>query len=154
MANPDPKHNAAEAELQKAEDSFIRLHPYATKGNDVAPITRGELRVILEDLLRSLASGKSATAGPDPEVVKLGQEMGKVLDVVFANSRRIAELEKGAATPAPAKPVNTSGADGILALGRDNMLALAKDNNIDVSGVDGLDDTALAAYIAAAMNHG
>ena len=109
---------AAEQELQKAEVEYHHLHPLATQGNDVSPVTRGELRIILEDLLVKIGSG-----------------------VPIATS------------PAPAAPtIDTSGADQLLSLGRDAMLQFAKDNNIDVSGVLGLDDTALAGFIAASKN--
>jgi hypothetical protein len=48
--------------------------------------------------------------------------------------------------------LDTSGADQFLSLGRDAMLQFAKDHNIDVSGALGLDDNALAEFIAANMN--
>jgi len=51
------RKSAAEADPQKAEQEYVKLHPLASQGNDVAPITRGELRIILEDLLGQL--GKS-----------------------------------------------------------------------------------------------
>ena len=64
-----------------------------------------------------------------------------------------AALTVPARAPA-AHTIDTSGADQFLSLGRDAMLQFAKLHNIDVSGVDGLDDAALAEYIAAAMNLG
>ena len=54
------RKSAAEQELQKAEAEYIKLHPLASQGNDVSPVTRGELRIILEDLLGQL--GKAAPA--------------------------------------------------------------------------------------------
>jgi hypothetical protein len=51
------RKSAAETKPQKAEQEYVKLHPLVSQGNDVAPITRGELRVILEDLLGQL--GKS-----------------------------------------------------------------------------------------------
>ena len=113
---------AAEQELQQAEVEYHRLHPLATQGNDVSPVTRGELRIILEDLLVKIGSGVPVATTPVP-------------------------------ARAPAVPtIDTSGAGQLLSLGRDAMLQYAKLNNIDVSGVLGLDDTALAGFIAASMN--
>ena len=113
---------AAEQELQKAEVEYHRLHPLATQGNDVSPVNRGELRIILEDLLVKIGSGVPIATAPVP-------------------------------ARAPAVPtIDTSGAGKLLSLGRDAMLQFAKLNNIDVSGVLGLDDTALAGFIAASKN--
>lgn len=49
------KSSAGEAELQKVKKESPQLHPLVTQGNQVAPITRGELRIILEDLLTKTA---------------------------------------------------------------------------------------------------
>ena len=122
MARTNKQSAAAEQELQKAETEYHRLHPLATQGNDVSPITRGELRIILEDLLVKIGSGVPVATAPAP-------------------------------APAPAAPtVDTSDFEKFLSLGRDGMLQFAKDNNIDTSGVLGLDDKALAEFIAANMN--
>jgi DNA-directed RNA polymerase subunit F len=45
---------AVDAEATKETKGSVELHDLVAKGNDVAPITRGELRVILEDLLTKL----------------------------------------------------------------------------------------------------
>ena len=58
------RKSAAEQELQKAEAEYVKLHPLAAKGNDVSPVTRGELRIILEDLLVQL--GKAPAPAPEP----------------------------------------------------------------------------------------
>ena len=122
MARTNKQSAAAEQELQKAEAKYHRLHPLATQGNDISPVTRGELRIILEDLLVKIGSGVPVATAPAP-----------------------------APAPA-APTLDTSGADQFLSLGRDAMLQFAKDNNIDVSGVLGLDDKALSEFIAANMN--
>ena len=120
------KSSAAESELQKAESKYHRLHPLATQGNDVSPVTRGELRIILEDLLVKIGSGVPVATAPAPA---------------------------SAPASAPALPaIDTSGFEQFLSLGRDGMLQFAKANNIDTSGVLGLDDKALAEFIAANMN--
>ena len=122
MARTNKQPATAEQELQKAEAEYHRLHPLATQGNDVSPVTRGELRIILEDLLVKIGSGVPIATAPVP-------------------------------ARAPAVPtIDTSGAGQLLSLGRDAMLQFAKLNNIDVSGVLGLDDTALAGFIAASKN--
>ena len=67
--NTASKSDAAEQELQKAEAEYVKLHPLAATGNDVAPITRGELRIILEDLLSQLgkAPAPDAVIAPEPK---------------------------------------------------------------------------------------
>ena len=128
MARTNKQPATAEQELQKAEAEYHRLHPLATQGNDVSPVTRGELRIILEDLLVKIGSGVPVATAP-------------------------ASAPAPAPAPAPAAPtIDTSGADQFISLGRDAMLQFAKDHNIDVSGALGLDDNALAEFIAASMN--
>ena len=102
------------------------LHPLATQGNADSPVTRGELRIILEDLLVKIGSGVPVATATAPAPAP-------------------------APTPA-ASTIDTSGADQFLSLGRDAMLQFAKDHNIDVSGALGLDDNALAEFIAASVN--
>lgn len=97
------RKSAAEQELQKAEAEYVKLHPLASQGNDVSPITRGELRIILEDLL-----GQLGKAAPAPEI-------------------------KVPEKPAAAPKVNTTGADDLKALGLEGIKAAAKMNNIDIS---------------------
>ena len=83
---PAPKADAAEQELQKAEAEYVKLHPLAATGNDVAPITRGELRIILEDLLGQLgkAPAPDAVIAPEPkpaiDLTGIEQFDGKTLD--------------------------------------------------------------------------
>ena len=54
-ANSAPKaaapnqSDAAEQELVSAETQYAELHGVLYQGYDVAPVTRGELRIILED---------------------------------------------------------------------------------------------------------
>ena len=66
MARTNKQSEAAEQELQKAEVEYHRLHPLATQGNDVSPVTRGELRIILEDLLVKIGSGVPIATTPPP----------------------------------------------------------------------------------------
>ena len=122
MARTNKQPEAAEQELQKAEVEYHRLHPLATQGNDVSPVTSGELRIIIEDLLVKIGSGVPIATAPVP-----------------------------ARAPA-APTIDTSGADQLLSLGRDAMLQFAKDHSIDASGALGLDDNALAGFISASMN--
>ena len=69
-AAPD-QSDAAEQELQKVEAAAHELHPLLSQGNDVAPITRGELKMIVADLLAKLAGGApiSIASAVDPAVV-------------------------------------------------------------------------------------
>jgi len=65
---------AAEQEMQKVEAAAHELHPLLSQGNDVAPITRGELKMIVADLLTKLAGGApitiaSSTPAVDPAAV-------------------------------------------------------------------------------------
>jgi len=53
--------DAAEQEMQKVEAAAAELHPLLSQGNDVAPITRGELKMIVADLLAKLAGGAPIT---------------------------------------------------------------------------------------------
>lgn len=119
-----PKSSAAEQQLQKAEAEYVKLHPLASQGNDVAPVTRGELRIILEDLL-----GQLGKAAPAPEM--------KV------------PVKPAAASPAP--KVNTDGADDLKALGLDGIKAAAQMNGIDISALPD-DVDLLADFVAAALN--
>ena len=66
--------DAAEQEMQKVEAAAHELHPLLSQGNDVAPITRGELKMIVADLLAKLAGGApitiaSSTPAVDPAAV-------------------------------------------------------------------------------------
>jgi len=79
--NTAPKADAAEQELQKAEAEYIKLHPLAATGNDVAPITRGELRIILEDLLAQM--GKA----PAPEPAMSAPLFSTILCVAISIGR-------------------------------------------------------------------
>ena len=69
-AAPD-QSDAAEQELQKVEAAAHELHPLLSQGNDVAPVTRGELKMIVADLLAKLAGGApiSIASAVDPAVV-------------------------------------------------------------------------------------
>lgn len=116
------RKSAAELELEKAEAAYVKLHPLASQGNDVAPVTRGELRIILEDLLGQI--GK-AVVKPQPAP---------------------------APTSKPEPELNLDGAEEIKQLGRESMEQFAQMNGIDISGASGLDDEGLAQFIAASMN--
>ena len=66
--------DAAEQEMQKVEAAAHELHPLLSQGNDVAPITRGELKMIVADLLTKLAGGApislaSSAPAVDPAAV-------------------------------------------------------------------------------------
>ncbi len=72
-AAPD-QSDAAEQELVSAETQYAELHGVLYQGYDVAPVTRGELRIILEDLLGKLAGGApislaSSAPAVDPAAV-------------------------------------------------------------------------------------
>jgi hypothetical protein len=72
-AAPD-QSDAAEQELVSAETQYAQLHGVLYQGYDVAPVTRGELRIILEDLLGKLAGGApislaSSAPAVDPAAV-------------------------------------------------------------------------------------
>lgn len=105
------KKSAAETELEKVEAEYIKLHPLASTGNDVAPITRGELRMILEDMLGQMAGG--ATAAPadltahlkqlDDLGARLMQMEGKLVREKEAMVQRIEALEVGALSGKNAK---------------------------------------------------
>ena len=126
------KPNAAESELQKVEAEYVKLHPLASQGNDVSPVTRGELRLILEDLLAQM--GKAAPAPAQPEPPKADPDAGFDLS-------------------APTAPqLNLSGVGELKALSRKDMLEFAKVNGLDVSGLEGLPDEGLAEALAAMLN--
>ena len=63
--------DAAEQEMQKVEAAAHELHPLLSQGNDVAPVTRGELKMIVADLLTKLAGGApiSIASAVDPAAV-------------------------------------------------------------------------------------
>ena len=66
MARTNKQSAAAEQELQKAETQYAQLHGLLYQGYDVAPVTRGELRIILEDLLVKIGSGVPVATAPAP----------------------------------------------------------------------------------------
>jgi len=169
------RKSAADAELQKAEKEYHQLHPLASQGNDVAPVTRGELRIILEDLLTKLASGTPIKLQKDEKAIRDLQLAASKLEL---NTEKLAEADLKAETEhaqfalaisqltaridalegksaAPATPVKTAqlnkqGWEQFMGLGRKGMFAYAKSQNIDVQGFkpDGDDDRALAEYLA------
>lgn len=167
------KKSAAETEIEKVEAAYIKLHPLASKGNDVSPITRGELRMILEDMLGQMAGGASAAPADLSDHLKrldtlAGQMLqieGKLMREKDAIIQRLEALETGALTSAPKAdaPVaskgdastvqlNTAGKDELMKLGLKALLDFAKQHNIDVSGLPQDDKGMLAEYIAANMN--
>ena len=91
------RKSAAEAELQKAEQEYAKLHPLAAQGNDVSPITRGELRIILEDLLsqigKPVAPKPAPTQQPAPQLDTSGKDqflaMGRDSMLQFAQLNNI-----------------------------------------------------------------
>jgi hypothetical protein len=145
--------------LQKAEAAFVKLHPLAAQGNDVAPITRGELRTILDDLIAQL--GQAAGA---PDLQKVRDDMAAFVTGIGQVTKRVVSLEKavsdllqaGLKAPKPdpvvQPPVDTSGVDSLLKLTREQLLQVAKDHNIDISAADGQPDEVLANLIAATLN--
>jgi len=145
--------------LQKAEAAFVKLHPLAAQGNDVAPITRGELRTILDDLIGQL--GQAAGA---PDLQKVREDMAAFVTGIGQVTDRVANLEKAVSgllqagvkapepDPAVQPPVDVSGADSLVGLTREQLLQLAKDHNIDASAADGQPDEVLANLIAATLN--
>ena len=126
--NTAPKADAAEQELQKAEAEYIKLHPLASQGNDVAPITRGELRIILEDLLAQM--GKAPAPEPAAPVIPAGQ-----------------------GTPDMKPQVDLSGIEQFDGMTVDEMKEVAKMMDIDISAVEAMDDLQLwKEFVTAAIN--
>jgi hypothetical protein len=126
--NTAPKADAAEQELQKAEAEYVKLHPLAATGNDVAPITRGELRIILEDLLSQL--GKAPAPEPAVPVIPAGQ-----------------------GTPDMKPQVDLSGIEQFDGKTVDEMKEIAKMMQIDASAIDFSDDLQLwKEFVTAAIN--
>jgi hypothetical protein len=127
---PASKPNTAEQELQKAEAEYVKLHPLASQGNDVAPITRGELRIILEDLLAQM--GKAPAPEPAAPVVPVGQ-----------------------GTPDMKPQVDLTGVEQFDNMSLDTLKDFAKKNNIDVSAIDGQTDLQMwREFLTASMNAG
>jgi len=123
--NTAPKTDAAEQELQKAETEYVKLHPLAATGNDVAPITRGELRIILEDLLGQLGKEVAAPVDQAPAV----------------------------ATPDMKPPVDLTGIEQFDGKTLDEMKEIAKMMQIDTSAIDAFDDVQLwKEFVTAAIN--
>ena len=83
--------SAAEAELQKAESAAHKLHPLLTQGNDGAPVTRGELKTVLGDLLGKLAAGGPIEVKSD-EVGKMAMALNQLTSRVHANEQALAKL--------------------------------------------------------------
>lgn len=147
--------------LTKAEQRYKQAHPLAPVGNDVSPVTRGELLSILEELVTTLAGGGEVRLEKDEKTIggllegarKLDSDLGLVAKGMTDLAARVAALE-GKNAPEPAKPPapDTSGKDQILALGRSAMEQLAKDKKIDISGFGDAPDEVLAEFIAANMN--
>ena len=139
------KKSAAEQELQAAEAQVHKLHPLMYGGTDVSPVTRGELKVILEDLLGKLAGGAPISLAKDEKAIG---------DLVLALGKldgRVKSLEGAAAPASPAPQVNTDGAADLKALGLDGIKAAAQMNGIDISALPEEIDL-LADFVAAAMN--
>ena len=125
---PASKPNTAEQELQKAEAEYVKLHPLASQGNDVAPITRGELRIILEDLLAQM--GKAPAPEPAVPVIPAGQ-----------------------GTPDMKPQVDLSGIEQFDGKTVDEMKEIAKMMDIDISAIEAMDDLQLwKEFVTAAIN--
>ena len=150
--------------LTKAEQRYKQSHPLALVGNDVSPVTRGELLSILEELVTTLAGGGEVRLEKDEKAIsgllegarKLDQDLGLTVKGMTDLAARVAALE-GKNAPEPAKPAkppapDTSGKDQILALGRSAMEEFAKANKIDISGYGDATDDFLAEFLAANMN--
>ena len=156
------KKSAAEVELEKAEAEAHKLHPLLTQGNDVAPITRGELKTILGDLLTMMATGKPIALEKDEAALtKLTNDVGNLIGLQFEQQKKITDLRsevdqiKAAAAPAPPAPADTSGADDLKKLEIPALKDFAKANGVSLDGLPAPlqdDKDALADYIAANMN--
>src|SRR5210317_174391 len=89
------KTDNAELELEKAEKQYHQLHPLASQGNDVAPVTRGELRIILEDMIGKLASGTPIKLQKDEKAIRDLQLAASKLEL---NTEKLAEADLKAET--------------------------------------------------------
>ena len=126
--NTAPKADAAEQELQKAEAEYIKLHGSLYQGYDVSPITRGELKVILEDLL--VQFGKAPAPEPAAPVVPAGQ-----------------------GTPDMKPQVDLTGIEQFDGKTVDEMKEIAKMMQIDTSAIDAVDHLQLwKEFVTAAIN--
>jgi hypothetical protein len=125
---PASKTNTAEQELQKAEATYVQLHGSLYQGYDVSPITRGELKVILEDLL--VQFGKAPAPEPAAPVVPAGQ-----------------------GTPDMKPQVDLTGIEQFDGKTVDEMKEIAKMMQIDASSIDFSDDLQLwKEFVTAAIN--
>ena len=160
------QNSAAEVELQKAEAEAHKLHPLLTQGNDVAPVTRGELKIILGDLLGKLASGGPIEVKGDDvgrlslavsqlanrvranevALAKLGDDMGKLVGLEFELKHRLDVLEgKGAAPAAPAAPADggagSSSAPGLDTSGAEDLAKFTVQQLKDMAARNNIDLT-------------
>ena len=159
---------SAEASLADAEAAYVKLHPLASQGNDVSPITRGELRLILEDLLMQMGKAAPGTGGAPGGGVgaadvqelqdglqKLRNDMASMVGGLNQVLQRVIALEnamlpKDSGGHAP--QLDMSGAEQFLALGWDRMVEYASTNGIDISVVTPRNEQMLAEFLAAAAN--
>lgn len=160
--------SAAEVELQKAEAEAHKLHPLLTQGNDVAPVTRGELKTVLEDLLGKLASGgpievkgdevakielaisqlANRVRANEEALAKLGADMGKLVGFEFDLKHRLDVLEgKGPAPAAPAAPAGggagSSSAPGIDTSGAEDLAKFTVQQLKDMAALNNIDISAV-----------
>ena len=159
------QNSAAEAELQKAEAEAHKLHPLLTQGNDVAPVTRGEMKTVLEDLLGKLASGGPIEVKGDDvgkislavsqlanrvranevALAKLGDDMGKLVGLEFELKHRLDVLEGKSAAPAPAAPAaggaGSSSAPGLDTSGAEDLAKFTVQQLKDMAARNNIDIT-------------
>ena len=161
--------DAAEQEMQKVEAAAHELHPLLSQGNDVAPITRGELKMIVADLLAKLAGGApiSIASAVDPAVVTdlahqinvesasrgaltmvVSDHMGdngihhSEDDIIQLVRREL--MNQATASAAPAAPSAPAAGGVDLAKGGEQMAALGLDELKELAKRNNFDTTSIA----------
>ena len=161
--------DAAEQEMQKVEAAAHELHPLLSQGNDVAPVTRGELKMIVADLLAKLAGGApiSIASAVDPAVVtdlahQINVESASrgaltmvVSDHMSDNGIHHSEddiiqlvrrelMNQATASAAPAAPSAPAAGGVDLAKGVEQMAALGLDELKELAKRNNFDTTSIA----------
>jgi hypothetical protein len=172
-AAPD-QSDAAEQELVSAETQYAELHGVLYQGYDVAPVTRGELRIILEDLLGKLAGGApislaSSAPAVDPAAVTdlahqinvesasrgaltmvVSDHMGdngihhSEDDIIQLVRRELMNQATASAAPAPAAPSAPAAGGVDLTKGVEQMAALGLEELKELAKRNKFDTTSIA----------
>ena len=163
--------DAAEQEMQKVEAAAHELHPLLSQGNDVAPVTRGELKMIVADLLAKLAGGAPITiaSAVDPAAVTdlahqinvesasrgaltmvVSDHMGdngihhSDDDIIQLIRHELMNQAKASAAPAPAAPSAPAPDGADLAKGVEQMAALGLKELKELAKRNNFDTTSIA----------